>query len=163
MIAEAAHPVDYHMPIPQSTRLQFKRQRMEQFSEQSDISQLEPESKRQKHEHPIDKAEAQRRPTEFWDNLSKIWLTREALRELDRRNSESASRSSHTQNRRPHRPITRQFFAELESKHLIQNASDFLGRCGPQSLEEIKQLSKRGGPDLSGLRSVCNRYMSSLD
>ncbi|KAH8757624.1 hypothetical protein F5883DRAFT_631949 [Diaporthe sp. PMI_573] len=26
-------------------------------------------------------------PPEFWDNLSKVWLTRRALRELDRRNS----------------------------------------------------------------------------
>ena len=25
-------------------------------------------------------------PPEFWDNLSKVWLTRRALRELDRRN-----------------------------------------------------------------------------
>ncbi|KAL2255946.1 hypothetical protein VTK26DRAFT_2446 [Humicola hyalothermophila] len=26
-------------------------------------------------------------PPEFWDNLSKVWLTRRTLRELDRRNS----------------------------------------------------------------------------
>ncbi|KAK2589819.1 hypothetical protein QQS21_012499 [Conoideocrella luteorostrata] len=30
-------------------------------------------------------------PPEFWDNLSKVWLTPRALRELDRRNSEQPS------------------------------------------------------------------------
>jgi hypothetical protein len=143
------------MSISQSARLQCKRQRTEQFSEQTDISQLESELKRQKHQRLIDEAETQQRPAEFWDNLSKIWLTEGALKELNRRNSESASRPSRTQYRKSRRPLTR-FVTELESKHLVQDASEFLRRCGSECLKEIKQFSKHGGPDLSDLRSVRN-------
>ncbi len=71
-------------------------------------------------------------PAAFWDNLSKIWLTKRALRELDRRNAQfthSLPRSSH---RETHRPVTRSF------------------------LTQVKLSARDGGPDLSDLRTVCS-------
>ena len=82
------------------------------------------------------------------------------MRELDRRNSESTSRPSCTRYRESDRPFTRRFVADLKSKHLVQDTFDFLGRCGPECLQEIEQFSKHGGPDLSDLRGVRNHYVS---
>ncbi|KAE8549234.1 hypothetical protein TMatcc_000209 [Talaromyces marneffei ATCC 18224] len=75
-------------------------------------------------------------PVAYWDNLSKIWLTAESLRELDRRTS-SAPGFQH---------------AELKKEHL-HFAPDFLRDCSPTRLREIKSLAASGGPDLTGLRN----------
>lgn len=86
-------------------------------------------------------------PPEFWDSLSKIWLTRRALRELDRRNTPSRSL-----NHRPRRPITRNFLVEQKNAH--RPTADFASHCSPSHLKGIKQFARHGGPDLSDLIGV---------
>ena len=74
----------------------------------------------------------------FWDRLSEIWLTKRALRELDRRNSQST------------------FLAQSNgSCQSTQDASDYLRCCEPKVLKDIKMFARRGGPDLSDLRNAC--------
>lgn len=76
-------------------------------------------------------------PSGFWDNLSRVWLTRNALRELDRRNSQ------------------RTIVGE-EDLLVRRPANDFLHYCSPQQLREIKRYARRGGPDLCEIRGVCS-------
>jgi hypothetical protein len=73
----------------------------------------------------------------FWDDLSKIWLTKHALRELNRRNAKPLLHSSP---RRALQPVTRNFLAE---------------DCTQKTLKNIKLFARHGGPDLSDLRGVC--------
>ena len=71
----------------------------------SERSQHQP--KKQKFSHPA------RPPPSFWDNLSEIPLTENALHELDRRNRDS-TQSTHSLSRKQScRPVTRRFAAEL--------------------------------------------------
>ncbi len=110
---ESGDPVvdDCQMPNPQLSNPR-KRQRSEQRPLQlNGTSQFL--SKRQKLSHPTS---GSRPPAAFWDNLSKTWLTKRALRELDRRNTQSASRPPHSSYRRPHRPVTRRALSELKKK-----------------------------------------------
>lgn len=74
-------------------------------------------------------------PPAFWDRLSKIWLTKSALRELDRRNSQANIRTTYHQ------------------LH-VRTASDFLRNCGTRSLRDLRLSARRGGPDLSDLKWV---------
>lgn len=84
-------------------------------------------------------------PPAFWDNLSKIWLTRGALKELDRRNSQ-ASQSAHSP----------------EHKQLIvtrkQERVEALCSHDPSSFKDVESFARHGGPDLSDLRSVRLQY-----
>jgi hypothetical protein len=107
-----------------------------------------PLSKRQKklHHHPLRYIE----PPTFWDSLSKIWLTKHALRELDRRNT-----FSHTLYYRACRPITRNFLAKQRNAHQCISTADFLTHCSPSCVKDIKQFARCGGPDLSDLIGVC--------
>ena len=79
----------------------------------------------------------------YWDNLSTIWLTKGALKELDRRNKEYCQ------------PITRQFNAKRKKGWKPQFAPDFLRDCAPSCLKKLERLSRLGGPNLSDLRNVC--------
>ncbi|EED11587.1 hypothetical protein TSTA_107780 [Talaromyces stipitatus ATCC 10500] len=65
-------------------------------------------------------------PAAFWDNLSKVWLTHNALRELDRRNTQVPTKS--LQPTRSSRPVT------------------------PNEVKAIQRFARQGGPDLSELR-----------
>lgn len=120
---------------------------------------LEPSRKRQESDYldpprPPSKRLKLRQPTSaYWDSLSKIWLTRDALEELDRRNraSDNVPESPYFR----HRPLTRQLQARLKRRHQTL-APDPLISCKPESLSKIKRLSRQGGPDLSDLRNVCN-------
>lgn len=96
-------------------------------------------------------------PRAFWDTVSKIWLTKDALRELNRRNRQSSSRKPRLQSPRPFRPVTRHLYAELKSR-VIQSASDFLRHCSPKTLNDIKLFARHGGPDLSDLKVVSMNY-----
>ena len=147
---ESGDPVldDCHMPEPQLSnpgKCQSSGQRPVRVDETS-----QPRSKRQKLSHP---SESQP-PVAFWDNLSKVWLTKRALRELDRRNATpSPPRSSH---RRPHRLVTRRARAELKKRREpTQSTVDFFCHCGPGCLKDIKLFARHGGPDLSDLKGVC--------
>lgn len=87
--------------------------------------------KKQKIEHPSGSL----LPPAFWDNLSEVWLTHNALRELDRRNKQATANVS--PKRQFLRPVTRN-----ESK-------------------TIQRFARQGGPDLSDLRGVS--YLSLLN
>ena len=140
---------DYCMP-----ELQFsnprKRQRTEPLALQlNGISQSQ--LKRQRLNHPTTESQ----PPAFWDNLSKIWLTKRALRELNRRNIQPVSSQPRSQHRRARRPVTRNFLAELKrNRRVIQSAPDYLHHCEPRTLKDIKQFARNGGPDLSDLKGV---------
>ena len=101
-----------------------KRRNSEQVTTQQSRS-LQHVSKKQKHHHS---SGTQLAPA-FWDNLSKIDLTRRALKELDRRNTRSTLKSRRLYYQ-PRGPITR------------------------SALKNIKQIARDGGPDLRDLRGV---------
>jgi hypothetical protein len=102
-------------------------------------------SKRQKlNEYP-----ASQLPPAFWDNLFKTWLTKRALRELNRRNRHHRKRLPYPQTRQP---ITRNFLATWKRDHL--SASNILDSCTTEALKDIRQLARHGGPDISNLRGV---------
>lgn len=128
-----------------------KRQRTEQYALQL-TGTPKPQLKRQRFNHPTTRSQP---PPAFWDNLSKIWLTERALRELNQRNSQPASNIPPSQYRRSRRPVTRKFLAELKrTRRVTQSALDFLRHCGPGSLKNIKLSARYGGPDLSDLKGV---------
>ncbi|EEQ85131.2 uncharacterized protein BDCG_08400 [Blastomyces dermatitidis ER-3] len=113
-----------------------------------------PSRKRQHPEpHPSDRSRFRKRQklnvsaSAYWDNLSKIWLTKDALDELDRRNSHLKPLKNH------HQPLTQQFHTELR-KHCnpFQFAPAFLRDCAACS-KQIKRVSRLGGPDLTDLRN----------
>lgn len=107
--------------------------------------------KRQRLKHPTTVSQL----PAFWDNLSKIWLTKHALKELNRRNRQPAPSQPRSQHRRACQPVTRNVFAELKRNcGATQSASDFLRHCEPGILKELKIFARNGGPDLSDLKGV---------
>lgn len=131
------------LPLP-SPR---KRQRSEP-PEQTGTSQ--PVLKKQRLNH----SGGSRPPPAFWDKLSKLWLTKRALRELDRRNSQAALSPSRSPHRRARRPVTRKFIAEEKTDCQVAQCTDYLSRCTPRILKNISLFARHGGPDLSDLRNV---------
>ncbi|RKL00424.1 hypothetical protein BFJ70_g17451 [Fusarium oxysporum] len=95
-------------------------------------------SKKRKLDHPAFP------PASFWDNLSEKHLTRNALRELDRRNAGVAKNSART---RSH--FAPRVTARIERSQPIDQ---FLDQCSPVCLHQIEQLAEEGGPDLGDLR-----------
>ncbi|CAD6440053.1 290bab11-0fa8-4ffe-a3f6-e626df4feab4 [Sclerotinia trifoliorum] len=83
------------------------------------------------------------KPPAFWDNLSKIWLTGNALKELDRRNSSLLP---------SHRPVTRKFVAKLREEENLEPAVDFLVKSSARRLKKIQLFARHGGPNLTDLR-----------
>ncbi len=97
-------------------------------------------------------------PSLFWDGLSKIWLTKDALREFDRRNSNSID---HSISRPTDRPATPTSLTRRLNRHQRKRTADvFLHDCTPESLKTIKRFARNGGTDLCDLRGVC--IMNSL-
>ena len=96
-------------------------------------------------------------PAAFWDNLSKIWLTKQALRELDRRNSQPNSNPAlFTVSIEPVDLLLDAPQLRKRSRQTSQSATDFLRYCAPKVSEGHKRISaKHGGPDLSDLQGVC--------
>ena len=95
-------------------------------------------------------------PLSYWDNLSKIWLTKRALKELNRRNKKPNKHSPpHRQNRRP---LTRSLLAKWAEGQ--KSASEILHSCLENDLKEVKRFARQGGPDTSDLRGVfITRYL----
>ncbi|EED23188.1 conserved hypothetical protein [Talaromyces stipitatus ATCC 10500] len=85
--------------------------------------------KKQKVKHPSGSL----LPAAFWDNLSKVWLTHNALRELDRRNTQISA----IQATRSSRPVT------------------------SKDRKDIRRFARQGGPDLSELRGYPPPTMKS--
>ena len=147
------HAVDGSHMLKQRLSNPRKRQRSEQYLPQQNRTS-QPLSKRQKHSHPPIGSHP---PPAFWDNLSMVWLTKGALRELDRRNalSQSAPSLSCSLHKRSHRPFTQHAVAKVDKSYRYpQSASEFLCHCTTESLKDIKRLARHGGPDLLELRGV---------
>jgi hypothetical protein len=104
-------------------------------------------SKRQKHHHHVVRYIE---PPGYWERLSKVWLTRRALRELNRRNRNRNTPQPSSPQSQAHRPITRAFEAERKKP------AEFLRHCPPKRLKDIKRFARRGGPDLSHLIGACS-------
>ncbi|PNY22489.1 Uncharacterized protein TCAP_07104, partial [Tolypocladium capitatum] len=96
-------------------------------------------SKKQKLEHPAFP------PARFWDNLSEIPLTQNAIRELDERNTEVSRDSARTRN------IPRRHTSIQETSRL-QRVDRFLDRCSPACLKRIERFARHGGSDLRDIR-----------
>ena len=110
------------------------RKRPRSSQESGDLVQ-ESLSKKQK-PFPKNHARPYDHPPSFWDTLSKIHLTRRALREFDRRNIQEA-----------HQQI-----CIIPSK---------LNYPKGRARLRLKRLAQRGGPDLSHLRGVRLRSLDS--
>lgn len=150
-ISMAQKPGDAKLDVCQMPEPKLSGLRGHLHSEQRPLRESrQPLSKRQPPKYP----RGSRAPAAFWDNLSKIWLTKEALKELDRRNIQSAQNSNDSTHRRLHRRGTRLSVAVLEYAKEYQPAADFLTRCSAACLEEVKLLARHGGPNLSELRGV---------
>ncbi|KAI9670790.1 MAG: hypothetical protein M1817_003901 [Caeruleum heppii] len=111
----------------------------------------EPQSKRRK---LCDSPTPSASPAFYLYSLSKIWLTKEALRELDREIKQIRSSQADRPALQVRRPLTRAFHAELRSRVRSGRtpASNFLQGCTPETLKEVKVSAKHGGPDLLDLR-----------
>ncbi|TFB07650.1 hypothetical protein CCMA1212_000745 [Trichoderma ghanense] len=96
-------------------------------------------------------------PSRFWDNLSKVALTRNALRELDRRQEKRQIASPSADQERPRvSRLTRSTRRSLaRQEYRTQSADQLLGQFSPACLKEIRRFSSHGGPDLSDLIGVC--------
>jgi hypothetical protein len=76
-------------------------------------------------------------PPEFYDKLSKVWLTSRALRELNRRNEQ-----------RPP-PKTK------PAAEAVKPRGAKLAALAKLGVSEKAQFAAAGGPDLSDLKGVC--------
>lgn len=104
-----------------------KRQRPSQ--ESVDLEQeREPVAKKQKSTSESG-AHPRHRPPSFWNTLSKVRLSRAALREFDRRNKQETGQPCSN-------PITNVEYPQGGSR------------------QRLKRSARRGGPDLSHLRGV---------
>ena len=135
----------------QSYRQSCKRLHSESYSLYKTSQQV---SKKQK----VNPPRCSQSPSAFWDNLSKVWLTRNALRELDRRNNRQEQRGLHHGLIRE--PLTRSGLEKEEDWLVYQPTTDFLHHCSPQHLKDIQRYARLGGPDLSEIRGVCFQQMS---
>jgi hypothetical protein len=97
----------------------------------------------------------------FWDKLSKIWLTKYALRELGRRNGKRVTQSTSRQvPQSVTRPITQSF---RKGRRSAQTAGELLHTYTAEEAKDVQLFARHGGPDLSDLRGVCiTTYPRSL-
>ncbi|KAL9618420.1 MAG: hypothetical protein Q9160_006861 [Pyrenula sp. 1 TL-2023] len=79
-------------------------------------------------------------PSSYWDNLSKIWLTKGALKELDRRNNILNEHSSLCQRER--RPLI-QDLAECDKDQ--RTVSEILRIYSADDVKGLKRFSRLGG------------------
>lgn len=88
-------------------------------------------------------------------------MTRRALKELDRRNTQAAPSPPIPPNRRAQRPLARKFLARSRrNRQTARYTADYLRYREPRILKDIKLFARHGGPDLSDLRNVCiARYL----
>lgn len=104
-------------------------------------------------------------PPNFWDSLSKIWLTERALRELDRRNAPPSPPHPSRRAPRGRRPLTRSATAarrekrQQEQQQQRQNrlsVVDFIRNATREDLNNLRRFQGPGGGelDLSDLRGV---------
>jgi hypothetical protein len=116
------------------------------------LHEIQQVRKKQKVSHPT----GSQPPSVFWDNLSKVWLTQNALRELDQRNNRAARNAHKERQRQVSNPLTRAALAKWKEENLpgIQSATEFLDCCTLRRLRDIQKFARLGGPDVSELRGV---------
>lgn len=110
----------YPMPLAKASVPHKRKRQRSRVDSEADVSP-QPTVKRQKLEHH----QRYRTPSSFWDNLSRQWLTRRALREFDRRTVWPATPVP------PHRT----------GKENIDVA-------------KVKRFARQGGPNLGDIRGV---------
>jgi hypothetical protein len=95
-------------------------------------------------------------PPRFWDGLSTIALSANALRELNRRNTQRERSNADVAYLPPPRRSRR-----LRARRAITEENDsslpvdrFLRRCSSPCLKQLKRFATHGGPDLRDLRGV---------
>lgn len=116
-------------PPANQTSCGRKRKRTATEEEYSTIAATSPQPPWKRAKRPF--KSRQEANTAYWDLISKLWLTRRALKELNRRNRQTAN-PVHI--RRPDRSVET---ATLEN-------------CSSQ----LKRFARQGGPDLRDLRGV---------
>ena len=99
-----------------------------------------------------------RQPAEYWDNLSKIWLTESALDELKRRGTQNTRGAKCSQKPQSRKHSSCRTLAELREsdEEAIQPVAEYLRDSTQSRLRDIKLFARRGGPDLRNLRGVRN-------
>ena len=91
-------------------------------------------------------------PPAFWDNLSKVWLTKRALKEFDRRNTvvESPSLCPKSHESLAHRTSPK---PKRHSQTSQSTPYDFFHHA-TKNTNYIKQFARHGGPNLTDIRGV---------
>ncbi|KAL8948336.1 MAG: hypothetical protein Q9222_005474 [Ikaeria aurantiellina] len=92
-------------------------------------------------------------PSAFWDYLSQIHLTKDALAELDWRNLQTLV-DFHESPSISRRPFTRSSTRRLGGAACpspIHEPNEYLQYCGPMHLSLLKRAARHGGLDLSDL------------
>ncbi|KAH8723854.1 hypothetical protein GQ44DRAFT_750669 [Phaeosphaeriaceae sp. PMI808] len=121
---------------PNPTVNQLEQQRSEPV-QLGNTSQHAP--KKPKYNHSGESNEAKT----IWDLLSTVWLTKAALRELDRRNLQAQSANQGV--------TTRRYTADsLKGYRIWQHHIDLYQKAVPK---DIKHFAQHGGPDLSRCRN----------
>jgi hypothetical protein len=109
---------------------QRKRARSEKYSGQQ--NEASPPTKRRK------ASPSSETPAAFWDHLSKNSLTKRALKELNRRNTQAVPNASRT--------LQKQSSIACE-----RGGAEYLRSHDPRILKAWKTFSRHGGPDLADL------------
>ncbi|KAH0492598.1 hypothetical protein TgHK011_007545 [Trichoderma gracile] len=92
-------------------------------------------------------------PSRFWDKLSKVPLTRNALRELNWREEKRQIAPHNADQEQP--PVQRLIQTTRSSlaqeNHHQQSADQILDQLSPARLKKVRRFSSHGGPDLRDL------------
>ncbi|KAK7421021.1 hypothetical protein QQZ08_010142 [Neonectria magnoliae] len=91
-------------------------------------------------------------PPRFWDNLSQPVLTRNALQELDRRNTTEPRSQHRPESRYRHSRTRRAVAARRETRPL--SPQEFLQQSSPADRAQLRRFARHGGPNLKDLRGV---------
>ncbi|KAI9752493.1 MAG: hypothetical protein M4579_005617 [Chaenotheca gracillima] len=103
--------------------------------------------KRQK----LEESRRSQNPLAFWDSLSKIDLTKYALRELDRRNFEARQKPDLPYARLRRRNSLRALWEPESCSQAVTPAANYLKSCQAGVSKKIEQFARHGGPDLLDL------------
>ncbi|RCI09010.1 hypothetical protein L249_5091 [Ophiocordyceps polyrhachis-furcata BCC 54312] len=93
-----------------------------------------------------------RLPPEFWDGLSKTFFTRNALRELDRRNAQRQEELERIQKQKQTSKAPRRSRRLRTREKTVPTVHQVLAQFSPSSLKGLKKSATHGGPDLTELR-----------
>lgn len=121
-----------------------KRQRVPSSHQTPDHDLIRITSKRQKLRHP------EFPPRRFWERLSEVPLTRNALRALNEHRTQDSHAPAQSRTQRPLRLRPRSIVGEG-----YQLASQVVNCYSPTTLNRVKAFARHGGPDLTDLRGVC--------